>query len=161
MNRKILIGSYIAGFLAVFFYFSIQQILPEEIDNAPEWMPIDHAMAEANESEKLILVDIYEVGCRFCRQMKREVYPSETIRTLIDRSFHPVQIDGNSDETILYQGETITEKEFASKMGVTAFPFTVVLDANGNVIDKRRGYMGTSDLSRFLNNALSEEVAKS
>ncbi|MEX0771278.1 MAG: thioredoxin fold domain-containing protein [Balneolaceae bacterium] len=161
MKRKILIGSLIAGFLAIFFYFSIHQILPEEIDNAPEWMPLDHAMAEANESEKLILIDIYEVGCRFCRQMEREVYPSETIRTLIDRSYHPVKIDGNSDKMITYKGEPLTEREFAAQMGVTAFPFTVVLDAEGNVIDKRRGYMGTMDLSRFLNNALSSGVAES
>jgi thioredoxin-related protein len=158
MRRKIIIGSLIAAFIAVFLYISINQIKPQEIENAPDWVPLESAVSQlqAEESDRLILIDIYEVGCRFCRQMEREVYPSESIRTLIDRSFIPVKINGNSDNTVLFQGETMTEQQFANKMGLTAFPFTVVLDQDGNVLRTRRGYMGVAELSRFLNDALRE-----
>lgn len=158
MNRKVWTTLIVSLFLGVFLYFSYQQIQPDVIENAPDWLPLQEALTLASDSEtdqdKLILIDIYESGCRFCRQMEREVYPSESIRTLIDRSFHPVKVNGNSDEPVLYQGEQMTGREFASLMGVTAFPYTVVMDAEGNVIDNRRGYMGVSDLSRFLNQAL-------
>jgi thioredoxin-related protein len=158
MSRKIIIGSLVAAFIAVFFYISINQIKPQEIENAPDWVPLESAISQLQEepSDRLILIDIYEVGCRFCRQMEREVYPSESIRTLIDRSFIPVKINGNSDNTIVFQGETMTEQQFANKMGLTAFPFTVVLDQDGNVLRTRRGYMGVAELSRFLNDALRE-----
>lgn len=154
MRRKI-IGSVITVFISVFLYFSFVQVTPVDIENAPDWKPLETALSESDEG-KLILIDIYEVGCRFCRQMEREVYPSESIRTLIDSSFIPVKVNGNSDNTLVYNGETMTEQQFASKMGLTAFPFTVVMDANGNVLNTRRGYMGVVELSRFLNATLTE-----
>jgi thioredoxin-related protein len=158
MRRKIIIGSTITAFIALFLYFSFDQVTPRDIENAPDWVSLETALSEDEmaESGKLVLIDIYEVGCRFCRQMEREVYPSESIRTLIDRSFIPVKVNGNSDETLVYNGETMTEQQFASKMGLTAFPFTVVMDTDGNVIKTRRGYMGVTELSRFLNDALRE-----
>lgn len=158
MRRKIIIGSVITAFIALFLFFSFDQITPGEIENAPDWKPLESALSEglASNEGKLILIDIYEVGCRFCRQMEREVYPSESIRTLIDRSFIPVKVNGNSDNPIVYNGETMTEQKFASKMGLTAFPFTVVMDSEGNVLKTRRGYMGVVELSRFLNDALNE-----
>ena len=39
-------------------------------------------------------------------------------------------------------------------MGLTAFPFTVIMDAEGNVIDRRRGYMDVQALTRFMRNAI-------
>lgn len=161
MKRKAWTTLVVALFLGVFLYYSYQQIQPDQIENAPDWLPLQDALVLAEETDtdnqKLLLIDIYESGCRFCRQMEREVYPSESIRTLIDRSFHPVKVNGNSDESVRYQGETMTGREFASLMGVTAFPYTVVMNAEGDVIDNRRGYMGVSDLSRFLNQALREQ----
>jgi len=158
MSRSILFGTFIAGFILLYLYISFNQIVPVEIENAPDWIPLESALEQSREEStgRLVLIDIFEVGCRFCRQMEREVYPSESIRTLIDRSFYPVKVNGNSDREIQFLGETMTEQEFAAKMGVTAFPFTVVLDPEGNVISSRRGYMGVSDLSRFLNEALRE-----
>ncbi len=158
MRRKLIIGSVITAFIAVFVYYSMVQITPMEIENAPDWVTLEEAMSktEAGQSDKLILIDIYEVGCRFCRQMEREVYPSESIRTVLDRNFIPVKVNGNSDNTLVYDGETMTKKQFANKMGLTAFPFTVIMDAEGNVLKTRRGFMGVVELSRFLNDALRE-----
>jgi thioredoxin-related protein len=159
MNRKVVIGSLIAMFIAVFAYYSFMQIQPPEIENEPDWMVLQDAIDQAAIDNRLILVDIFEVGCQWCRKMNREVYPSPTIRSILDREFHPVKVNGNSDNRITFLGEEITEQAFAAKMGVTAYPFTVVLDSQGNVIDRRRGYMDTQGLSRFLRNALEKNSA--
>ncbi len=158
MKRKIITGSIVTLFIGIFLYFSFGEVLNDEIKNAPDWVPLEEALetAQLEENEKLILIDIYEVGCRFCRQMEREVYPSESIRTLIDRDFIPVRVNGNSERPIVYLGESMSQKEFADKMGLTAFPFTVVMDSNGNVLNSRRGYMGVVELSRFLNDILRD-----
>ena len=155
MKRKMIVTGLIGTFIVIFGYISYTQILPQEIENAPDWLRLEEALeqASAEEGDKLILIDIYEVGCRFCRQMEREVYPSESIRTLIDQQFYPVKVNGNSSDRLRYNGEEMTKQEFAGKMGVTAYPFTVVMDREGNVLSTRRGYMGVSELSRFLNNA--------
>src|SRR5690625_5171139 len=158
MNRKVVIGGAIAAFIVLFSYISIKNITPKEIENAPDWLTLEEAFEQvgAEQTDKLILVDIFEIGCRFCRRMEREVYPSESIRTLIDRSFLPVKVNGNSEAPLRYRGEPMTEQQFASLVGVTAFPYTVVLDREGNILNTRRGYMGIVDLSRFLNNTLQE-----
>lgn len=157
MNRKLIIGSLITLFIGIFAYFSFSQIQPMEIENEPDWMVLEDAIQQASLDERLIFVDIYEVGCQWCRKMTREVFPAPTIRSILDRDFHPVKLNGNSDNKIVFKGEELTEQEFAAKMGVTAFPFSVVLDANGNVIDRRRGYMDIQGLARFLRNAVESK----
>jgi thioredoxin-related protein len=156
MSRKVIIGSFITAFIIVFAYFSFSQIQPQEIENEPDWMILHDAMETASQDERLVMVDIYEVGCQWCRKMSREVYPAPTIRAILDRDFHPVKVNGNSENKVFYKGEEITEQEFAALMGVTAFPFTVILDAEGNVIERRRGYMDIQGLSRFLRDAVDK-----
>lgn len=157
MKRKVIIGALIFAFIGIFAYFAFDQIVPEEIENAPDWLTLQEAMEMSEDDNRLILVDIYEVGCRFCRQMEREVYPSQTIRAILDRDFYTVKVNGNSENVLKFMGEEMQEKDFASKMGVTAFPFTVVLDSEGNVLDRRRGYMDIQSLSRFLRDAHQEK----
>lgn len=161
MSRNSIIGTVIALFIAIFAVRAILNVEPDEIENAPDWLTLEQAFdaiatEQGEQGEKLILIDIYEIGCQYCRKMEREVYPSESIRTLIDRSFIPVKVNGNSDTPLRYRGESMTEQQFASLVGVTAFPYTVVMDREGNVLNTRRGYMGIADLSRFLNTTLRE-----
>lgn len=157
MSRKTIIGAIIAVFIGVFIYFSFSQITPEEIENAPDWIPLHIAMDQASANDRLLMIDIYEVGCRFCRMMDREVYPAPTIRTILDRGFYPVKVNGHSEKKLVFNGQEMTEKEFASRMGVTAYPFIVVMDAEGNVIDRRRGYQDVVGFSRFLNAAAEKK----
>jgi thioredoxin-related protein len=160
MNRKTIIGLIITAFIGVFIYFSFSQINPPAIENAPEWMPLHAAMEQAAVNDRLLMIDIFEVGCRFCRAMDREVYPSPTIRAILDRGFYPVKVNGHSENKLVFNGEEITEREFASRMGVTAYPFIVVMDAEGNVVDRRRGYQDIVGFSRFLN-AATEKMRQS
>ncbi|MEX0944401.1 MAG: thioredoxin fold domain-containing protein [Balneolaceae bacterium] len=156
MKRKVIIGSIITVFLSIFAYYSLTQIVPQEIENAPEWMPLHLAMEQAAEEDRLVMIDIYEVGCQFCRKMDRETYPAPSVRSVLDRAYFPVKINGNSENKMLFNGEEITERDFASRMGVTAFPFTVIMDADGNVIDSRRGYQDIVGFTRFLNSAVEK-----
>ncbi|NBC26843.1 MAG: thioredoxin fold domain-containing protein [Bacteroidetes bacterium] len=153
MKRSILITLLIASFLGIFLYNAFEEVTPEEIDNAPDWLPIEEAMEMAQNDGRLLIIDIYEVGCQFCRAMNKDVYPAPSTRAVIDRDFHPVKINGNSEETITFMDEQMTQQAFANNLGLTAFPFTVIMDSEGNVIDSRRGYMGVQDLTQFMRNA--------
>jgi len=158
MKRSILITLLIASFLGIFLYNAFEEVTPEEIDNAPDWLPIEEAMEMAQNDGRLLIIDIYEVGCQFCRAMNKDVYPAPSTRAVIDRDFHPVKINGNSEETITFMDEQMTQQAFANKLGLTAFPFTVIMDSEGNVIDSRRGYMGVQDLTQFMRNAREQVV---
>lgn len=158
MSRKYIIGLSIFFFISVFAYFSFSQIKPIEVENEPDWLTLPEAMQQASADERLIFVDIYEVGCQWCRKMTREVFPSPTVRAVLDRDFYPVKLNGNSSNRITFKGQEMSEQEFASMMGVTAFPFSVVLDSDGNVIDRRRGYMDIQGFARFLRNAVDKKT---
>ena len=160
MKRPLIITGVIVLFIGIFAYNAMDTITPKENENAPDWMELDEAITLAESDEKLILIDIFEVGCQFCRAMNREVYPAPSTRAVIDRDFHPVKINGNSDNMTTFLGEEMKESEFAQKMGVTAYPFTVIMDAEGNVIDQRRGYMDVAGLTNFMRNA-KEKVTQS
>lgn len=156
MNRKVIIGAVIAFFIVIFAYFSFSQILPQEIENAPEWMNLDQAMTLASADNRLVMIDIFEVGCQFCRKMDRETYPSPSVRSVLDRAYHPVKINGNSESMMLFMGEEMAMRDFSARLGVTAYPFTVIMDADGNVIDRRRGYQDVVGFTRFLNSAFEK-----
>jgi len=159
MKRSLIITTFVVAFLGIFLFFAFSQVTPEEIENAPDWLSIEEAMEKAQDDGRLLVIDIFEVGCQFCRAMNREVYPAPSTRAVIDRDFHPVKINGNSDNMITFMGEEMTESQFANSLGLTAFPFTVIMDAEGTVIDRRRGYLGVSEITRFMRNA-REKVAE-
>ena len=150
MQKKhfILIG--IGLFLGIFVYISLSNVQPSVNDNSPEWIPIHEAQEVAASSDKLIFVDVFEIGCRYCRAMDREVFPDSTVRQVLDANYIPVRLDGNSTEPIQFNGEQIVAKDFAQSKGAFVFPTSLILDAEGNVIKKKTGYMGVDEFRQFL-----------
>jgi thioredoxin-related protein len=152
VNKRIIILLAIAGFLGVFLYSSLTSVKPQVIENAPNWRVLEAAQIEARESDKLIMLDVYEVGCKYCRAMEREVYPDTTVRIVIDQGYIPAKIDGNSEEMILFNGEEISAKDFAQSKGAYAFPTVIILTPEGKVVKKRTGFMNIDELRQFLYN---------
>ena len=113
-------------------------------------MSITTAQEEAREQEKLILVDVFEVGCKYCRAMEREVYPDSTVRAVLDAGYIPAKVDGNSEDLISFNGKEMMSKEWAQKYGVYVFPGTLIINADGALLKSRTGYMNVDELRQFL-----------
>ena len=152
MNKRIIILVGILGFIGIFMYSSLRSVKPKIIENAPNWRVLEVGQKEALESNKLIMLDVYEVGCKYCRAMEREVYPDTTVRIVIDQGYIPVKLDGNSEELIRFNGEEMQAKEFAQSKGAYAFPTVIVLTAEGDVVKRRTGFMNIDELRQFLYN---------
>jgi thioredoxin-related protein len=151
MSKKNIIIFIVAAFLGVFAYYSLTNVTtPDVIENSPEWIPISEAQHLAAESEKLIYVDVYEIGCKYCRAMDREVFPDSTVRQVMDANYIPVRLNGNSTEIISFGGKEYSSKEFAQDKGAFVFPTSLILDTKGNVIKRRTGYMGVDEFRQFL-----------
>ncbi len=155
MKRKLLISLFISLFLIFFAYQAIQNVNPENRVTETEWVSFEEAFLLAAMDNKYLLIDIYEIGCKFCRAMEREVYPSDPVVALMDRFYVPVRLDGRSKDLITFLGEAMTEEEFALKMGVTAYPYTVVMRPDGSVVDSQRGYMDSFTFTRWLRSLIS------
>ncbi len=150
MKKKTIITAVIAAFIGVFLFNALKSTAPMEIDNAPEWRTLASAQEEARETGKLILVDVFEVGCKYCRAMEREVYPDSTVRAVLDAGYIPAKVDGNSEELISFNGQQLMAREWAQGQGIYVFPGTLILDAEGNQIKQRTGFMNVDELRQFL-----------
>ena len=155
MKKKYIIIGAISLFIAYFLYSSLQTVQPEINLNSPDWVALNEASDLARQADKLILVDVFEVGCKYCRAMDREVYPDSTVRAVMDPAFVPVKLDGNSEELVSFNGVESTASEFAKSKGAYVFPTTLILDADGNVINSRTGFMSADELRDFLYRANS------
>ena len=150
MSKKVIIVGAIAVFIGIFLYNALQSTNVGEIENAPNWRTLDAGLTEAAETGKLVLVDVYEDGCKYCRAMEQNVYPDTTVRTVLDAGYIPVKVNGNSDEIITVNGEQIVSRSWAQDKGVFVFPGTLILDADGNLVKQRTGFMNVDELRRFL-----------
>lgn len=150
MNKKIIITGLIATFIGVYLFNALSNTAPQEIENAPDWRTLAAAQEEARKTNKLILVDVYEVGCKYCRAMEREVYPDSTVRTVLDAGYIPAKVDGNSEELITFNGKQMMSREWAQSQGVFVFPGTLILDQEGTQLKQRTGFMNVDELRQFL-----------
>ncbi|MEX0719813.1 MAG: DUF255 domain-containing protein [Balneolaceae bacterium] len=150
MQKKYIILIGISIFLGIFVYFSMSNVQPTVVENSPNWVSLQEAQETAATTDKLIFVDVYEVGCKYCRAMDREVFPDSTVRAVMDKGYIPVKVDGNSGELISFNNIEIPSKEFAQSKGAYVFPTTLILDAQGNVIKKKTGFMGVDELRQFM-----------
>lgn len=150
MAKKYVVAIVLGAFLGVFAYIAILKTVPVEIQNAPDWRNLDVGLQEARDSDKLVLVDVYEDGCKYCRTMEREVYPDMTVRAVLDAGYIPVKVNGNADVTIRFQGQELSSRTWAQRQGIYVFPGTLVLDSNGNQLKRRTGFMSTDELRQFL-----------
>ena len=150
MTKKSVIAVVLGAFLGVFVYNAIQKTAPVEIQNAPDWRGLGAGLQEARDSDKLVLVDVYEDGCKYCRAMEREVYPDSTVREVLDAGYIPVKVNGNADESVRFRGQELSSRAWAQQQGIYVFPGTLILDPEGNQLKRRTGFMNTDVLRQFL-----------
>ncbi len=122
-----------------------------------EWLGLEQAQKMAAESGKTVFVFVEAEWCVYCRQMKREVFPDETVTRLIEEYYHPVSIDLDSREKILFNGEEMTERQFARKMNVTTTPTLIFVSPDGEELGRQLGYNPTDRFRTVLEFVQSDQ----
>jgi thiol-disulfide isomerase/thioredoxin len=92
---------------------------------------LEEASAIAKAKHKMVLVDFYTTWCGPCKMMDRETYSDPAIVQCMNQGFVPVKINAEGAE----YGEAV-----AMKHGITGYPTMLILDGNGKVVDKVRGF---------------------
>lgn len=100
---------------------------------------LNEALARAAQSDKPILIDFTASWCPPCQVMKREVWPSPEVVSLVEKGFVPVLLDIDLPEN----------QAVAQKYGVTSIPSIIVVDARGQVL-RQAGFMTASEIRAFL-----------
>jgi len=145
----------------LFFLFSNYplQLADDVQENDPQvyWISLSEAQKQSSEDGKPIFVFVEAEWCGICKRMLREVFPTEKISTMLSDKFHVVSIDLDSKNETFFNGDSITERNFAKKMNVQQTPTTIFIDKNGDIMGNMPGFLNETELTTLLNYVLSDE----
>lgn len=114
------------------------------------WKSFDEGSILAAQQKKKLLVDVYTDWCSWCTKMDKEVYPNKQVAKVLQSHFVAVKLDAESNKKLKYQGSTMSEREFASLVGVTGYPTTLFFDENMKPISSLPGYLNVETFVNIL-----------
>ncbi len=115
-----------------------------------DWMNLEEAQEAAMTDRKNIMVFVEAEWCGICRQMEQNVFPEAEIQKIVDDMYHPVTIDLDSRELVRFNGEEMTEREFARAMNVSATPTFLFINPEGVVLAHQVGYNAANRFEALL-----------
>lgn len=112
---------------------------------------VDQAKQQAQQDNKLLLIDFTATWCPPCKRMEASTWKDEAVKTWITENAIAVQVDMDVD------------RKAAAPFRITAIPTLVLFTpASGkNEFGRQDGYIGSSDLLRWLEGAKSGKSADS
>ena len=97
---------------------------------AVQWQPWSEALfAQAQRENKFILLDLEAVWCHWCHVMDEKTYSDARVGALMSERYIAVKVDSDA------------HPELARRYEDYGWPATVVFNAQGEEIVKRRGYL--------------------
>ena len=93
------------------------------------------AQQQAQTTGKPMLVDVYAVWCGPCKKLDKAVFSDAEAGAYLNDNFVCLKVDGEKGEG----------PEMMEKFGIRGYPTVLVLDAQGNEIDRVVGFGGDKD----------------
>jgi thioredoxin-related protein len=121
-----------------------------EINSGFEWISLAEAQVQAQETGKKILLFGYAEWCTYCLKMRKESFPDENVKQSIEQYYIPVQLDGQSDEMVEYNGQKLRANELARYLRLSSYPTHYFIDAKGNILGAQPGYIEPEIYSPLL-----------
>ena len=118
----------------------------ESLINWQEWSA--ESFAKAKKENKLVIMDLEAVWCHWCHVMDAKTYHDPNVAALINKHFVPIRVDQDAHPDISNRYEDY------------GWPATVIFDADGEEIVKRRGYIGPKFMGWFLEAVIAEPTAE-
>lgn len=98
----------------------------------------DSLLEEARDEGRFLLLDLTAPWCAYCKKMKTVTYRDQRVEAVVRAHYIPVRIDDEDDPAL------------ASRYAEYGRPASVVLDADGRELIRRRGFMEPQLMSWML-----------
>ena len=111
-----------------------EPVVTEEAVGEVEWIhdDMDAALALAEETGKPVFVDMYADWCGPCRMLAEEYFPRDDYKEVLS-------------SCVLLKINTDNNQALAARYGIQSIPTMILLDPQGNEIDRITGVMGSPE----------------
>ncbi|MEQ8785167.1 MAG: thioredoxin family protein [Pirellulaceae bacterium] len=108
---------------------------------------IDAAWRSTKEDRRLLLLFVKSDRCFYCEKMERESYANPGVVKVIGDDYVPAALHASK------------RPELTKKMGIQAYPTTVLIDSDGQIVDVVEGYVAPDKFLQWLR-AAAQRTAK-
>lgn len=116
-----------------------------------KWLTFEQAIKESQKGKRKIVVDVYTDWCGWCKKMDATTFSHPKIVDYINKKYYAVKLDAESMKTFQFKGQTISERELATQvLKVTAYPTTVYLDENFDLISPVPGFWEAKEYDKVI-----------
>ena len=113
-------------------------VVPED---APDWVSLEAAIADAQAGDKLILVYGYASWCGFCVRFDNEVFTDDAVQAYVNEHFAPTRLNLEDTTRVQFFDVSVTGVELGNAMGIVGTPTSVFVDNDGSMITKVPSFM--------------------
>ncbi len=113
------------------------------------WQPWDGAFKSAQAENKLVFLYLEAVWCHWCHVMQKKTFPDAAVQTELAQNYIAIKVDHDADPAL------------ANRYRDYGWPALVILDAQGNDLVKRAGFLGAEDFARMLRAAAADPTPES
>lgn len=112
-----------------------------EIDSGFDWYTLSEAQELAKEDGKKILLFGYAEWCTYCLKTRKETFPDSAVLASIKKYYHPVQLNGESEEEVEFNGKKIKAVELARYLRLGSFPTHYFISSEGEILGAQPGFI--------------------
>lgn len=121
-----------------------------EFINETSGKSFEEILQLAQKNKKKIVINVYADWCGWCKKMERETFPDGKVQEELNKNYYFYRLNGESSETIQYDGQKFTKAQFAKAFGIRGFPSTIFLNYDSRPITVVPGYIDAKTFANIL-----------
>ena len=115
-----------------------------------QWYSMQEAQQLAKNHHKKVFIYAEASWCVYCKKMEKEVFPKQGVIDSLKAYYFPVKIDIESDQMMTFNGQQMTQQQFARSYRIRATPTFFFLDRQGKVLGMQPGFIPAHTFSILL-----------